>query len=192
MANIDSVPSQGARMNILYPNQDMAVYGKEGGQNPFSGQVTQSEQYADLDKRLGAAYKVDISSPQKNDWNDAEVRHMKSVGQIECLTCKERTYQDGSDDPGVSFKAPGHISPESSAAVVGAHEQEHVSRNQASARAEDKKVIAQSVRLFTAICPECGKSYVSGGETRTTTASKANGEQFKAETALGNTVDLLI
>ena len=37
---------------------------------------------------------------------------------------------------------------------------------------EDKKENAElvnvSVSLKTAICPECGTSYVSGGETRTT------------------------
>ena len=38
-------------------------------------------------------------------------------GEI-CQTCKERKYQDGSDDPSVSFKAAGHIDPENSAAVV--------------------------------------------------------------------------
>ena len=38
-------------------------------------------------------------------------------GEI-CQTCKERKYQDGSDDPSVSFKAAGHIDPEDSAAVV--------------------------------------------------------------------------
>jgi len=28
------------------------------------------------------------------------------------------------------------------------------------------------VRIFTAVCPECGRVYVSGGETVTTTADK--------------------
>lgn len=30
----------------------------------------------------------------------------------ECQTCKNRRYQDGSDDPGVSFKTAGKINPE--------------------------------------------------------------------------------
>ena len=33
-------------------------------------------------------------------------------------------------------------------------------------------MVSQSVTYHTAICPECGKSYVSGGTTRT--ATKAN------------------
>ena len=36
----------------------------------------------------------------------------------ECQTCKERKYQDGSDDPGVSFKTPTQIAPEQAASVV--------------------------------------------------------------------------
>lgn len=87
--------------------------------------------------------------------------------KTECSTCANRKYVDGSNDPGVSFKTPGHISPEASASVVKSHEMEHV----ASAKAEDAKegaeLISTSVTLRTSICPECGKSYVSGGTTRT-------------------------
>ena len=92
--------------------------------------------------------------------------------QTECKTCKNRAYQDVSDDPGVSFKAPGHISPSASAAVVRSHEQEHVFSERARAQREGKQVISQSVTLYTSICPECGRSYVSGGVTRTVVAGK--------------------
>ena len=44
----------------------------------------------------------------------------------ECQTCKNRKYQDGSDE-NVSFKSASHISPASSGARVRAHEAEHVS-----------------------------------------------------------------
>ena len=87
----------------------------------------------------------------------------------ECQTCKERKYQDGSDDPGVSFKTPTNIAPEQAASAVRGHENEHVVREQAKARQEDRKVVSQSVTYHTAICPECGKVYVSGGTTRTVT-----------------------
>lgn len=89
----------------------------------------------------------------------------------ECQTCKERKYQDGSDDPGVSFKTARHIAPEAAAATVRGHEMEHVVREQASAAREGRRVVSQSVTYHTAICPECGKAYVSGGTTRTTTAA---------------------
>lgn len=101
-----------------------------------------------------------------------DAKGVKSPGAIECETCKNRTYQDGSDDPGVSFKAPGYISPGASAAVVRSHEQEHVSNERAKAQAQGKSVISQSVSIYTAVCPECGRSYVSGGMTRITVAGK--------------------
>ncbi len=84
----------------------------------------------------------------------------------ECETCKERKYQDGSDEM-VSFKSAAHISPEASASRVRAHEQEHVSNAFKEAAQKDGKVLQASVTLKTAICPECGRSYVSGGETTT-------------------------
>ena len=123
----------------------------------------------------GPAYKVDLS--QQSSWQDPEVREMKRTGRIECYTCKSRTYQDGSNDPGVSFKAPGHISPESSAAVVNSHEQEHVSNERAKAKGENRRVISQNVQIFTSVCPECGRVYVSGGKTSTTTAAEESQNQ---------------
>lgn len=87
----------------------------------------------------------------------------------ECQTCKKRKYQDGSDDPGVSFKSPTNIAPEAAASAVRGHENEHVVRERAKAESEDRKVVSQSVTLHTAICPECGDVYISGGTTRTTT-----------------------
>ena len=106
---------------------------------------------------------------------DAEVEKAKSPQEVmeegECQTCKERKYQDGSNDPGVSFKTPTNIAPEQAAAAVRGHEQEHVVREQAKAQREKREVVSQSVTYHTAICPECGKTYVSGGTTRTTTRS---------------------
>ena len=94
----------------------------------------------------------------------------------ECQTCKERKYQDGSDDPGVSFKTPTNIDPDQAAAAVRGHENEHVVREQAKARQEDRKVVSQSVTYHTDICPECGKVYVSGGTTRTVTKANNSGQ----------------
>ena len=103
----------------------------------------------------------------------AEVEKSKSAREVmeegECQTCKERKYQDGSNDPGVSFKTPTNVAPEQAAAAVRGHEQEHVVREQAKARREGREVVSQSVTYHTAICPECGKAYVSGGTTRTST-----------------------
>ena len=84
----------------------------------------------------------------------------------ECQTCKERKYKDGSDEM-VSFKTAQHISPESAASAVRAHEQEHVSNAYKKAAMKDGKVISASVSIHTGVCPECGRTYVSGGTTHT-------------------------
>ena len=87
----------------------------------------------------------------------------------ECQTCKDRRYVDGSDDPGVSFQTPQNVAPGLSASAVASHEQEHVTREQAKASREGRQVVSQSVVLHGAICPECGRYYIAGGTTRTTT-----------------------
>lgn len=95
---------------------------------------------------------------------------VKNVGRAsspaDCQTCKERKYQDGSDEM-VSFKAAAHISPNAAPSAVRAHEQEHVSNAYKKAEQGNGKVLQASVRLKTAVCPECGRSYVAGGETAT-------------------------
>lgn len=92
----------------------------------------------------------------------------QKVAGAECQTCKSRTYVDGSNDGNVSFKTPGHISPEASASVVSSHESEHVSNAVQEGRKEGNELISASVRLQMAICPECGRGYVAGGVTNTT------------------------
>lgn len=84
----------------------------------------------------------------------------------ECETCKHRKYQDGSDE-NVSFKSASHISPESAGARVRAHEQEHVSNAYTKATQQNGKVLSAVVSLHTAVCPECGRTYVAGGTTST-------------------------
>jgi len=85
----------------------------------------------------------------------------------ECKTCRERKYQDGSNETDVSFKAPGHIAPEASASTVMAHERMHVANAYQSASQKNGHVVSCSVSLHTSVCPECGRSYVSGGTTST-------------------------
>ena len=84
----------------------------------------------------------------------------------QCQTCANRKYQDGSNE-NVSFKSATNIAPEAAASAVRGHEQEHVSNAYAKAEKGNGKVISASVQIHTSICPECGKSYVSGGTTRT-------------------------
>ena len=126
--------------------------------------------------------------PTESDLSSKEIQ----TGEI-CQTCKERKYQDGSDDPSVSFKTPGHIDPEDSAAVVKSHEMEHVANEQASAKSKGKEIVSQSVSLQTSVCPECGRIYVSGGTTKTTTKSEATLPfNFDKSNLKGNNVDVLV
>ena len=85
----------------------------------------------------------------------------------ECQTCKSRKYKDGSDE-NVSYKAATHISPDAAGSAVRAHEGEHVSNAYTKAAEKNGKVLNASVSIHTSICPECGRSYVSGGTTETT------------------------
>lgn len=96
--------------------------------------------------------------------------NVKSAGRksspAECETCKNRKYQDGSDEM-VSFKAASHISPQSAPSLVRSHEQEHVSNAYKKAAQNNGKVLSANVSIHTSVCPECGRSYVSGGTTTT-------------------------
>lgn len=95
---------------------------------------------------------------------------VKSPGRksspAECETCKNRKYQDGSDEM-VSFKAAAHISPQAAPSAVRSHEQEHVSNAYKKAAQNNGKVLSANVSIHTSVCPECGRSYVSGGTTTT-------------------------
>ena len=66
----------------------------------------------------------------------------KKVEKTECQTCKNRKYVDGSNEGNVSFKTPGHISPESSGAKVMAHEKEHVANAVAKGNQADNKLVS--------------------------------------------------
>lgn len=104
----------------------------------------------------------------------------------ECETCESRKYQDGSDDMGVSFQTPTNIKPEQAASAVRGHEMEHVYREQAKASREGRKVVSQNVTMHTEICPECGKSYVSGGTTRTVTKADTDNAAQQQDLARQN------
>lgn len=100
-------------------------------------------------------------------WGDpATERQDKANGTEECQTCKNRKYQDGSDEM-VSFKSAAHIPAAAAAAVVRSHEQEHVTNAYTKAATGNGKVLNASVSLHMDVCPECGRSYVSGGTTLT-------------------------
>lgn len=106
---------------------------------------------------------------QQNGKLSEEADRKRRFDSFECQTCKNRKYQDGSDDSGVSFQTPTKVDPKAAGSAVRSHEQEHVSRNRSKAKREGKEIVSQSVTIHTNICPECGRVYVSGGTTRTAT-----------------------
>lgn len=115
-------------------------------------------------------------------------KKLKELEIIPCETCTNRKYQDGSDDPGVSFKTPQHIAPGASGAAVMAHENEHVVRERVQAESEGREVVSRLVTLNNSVCSECGRVYVAGGKTRTTTKAKIT--QTPVEQFVGNLFDM--
>lgn len=118
-------------------------------------------------------YKTELSKLEKNSddkKNDEKAADMKRrFDSFECQTCKNRRYQDQSDDSGVSFQTASHIDPSAAYSAVRSHENEHVARNKTQAEQHGQKIAYQTVTINRAICPECGRSYVSGGVTHTVT-----------------------
>ena len=103
----------------------------------------------------------------RNPGESTERQPGKKSSPAECETCKNRKYQDGSDEGDVSFKAAAHIDPKAAAVRVRGHEQEHVSNAYQKASEKNGKVVSCNVSIKTDICPECGRTYVAGGTTAT-------------------------
>ena len=100
-------------------------------------------------------------SEEKKEKIEEEKEEKEEEENAECETCANRKYMDGSDEM-VSFKSAAHISPESAGTRVRAHEQEHVNNAYEKAELKDGKVQFASIAIHTSICPECGRTYVSG------------------------------
>ncbi|MCL2639026.1 MAG: hypothetical protein FWD48_11735 [Oscillospiraceae bacterium] len=123
---------------------------------------------------LGVASKPDNSKSKSELVSDhINNKHNGSHTECplcECETCKNRRYVDKSNDSAVSFQKPTRMKPAEAQHMVRAHEMEHVRREQQKvAGNSDKRITSQSVQIHTDTCPECGKNYVSGGTTRTST-----------------------
>lgn len=122
--------------------------------------------YSPYNYSVGSVRASKTTATVKNPGESAEVAPGRKSSPAECETCRERKYQDGSDEM-VSFKSAAHISPNAAGTTVRAHENEHVRNAYHKASEGNGKVLQASVSIKTAICPECGRTYVSGGETRT-------------------------
>ncbi len=151
--------------------QPVGLPGEEGEKEPF--------------RTIGTPFGEEEEEEYRFPWEDEDeeeddkgvdgVKDKKDASNImsdsKCETCARRKYQDGSDDPGVSFKFATRIDPKLAQAAIRGHENEHVVRERAKAEKEGRKVVSQSVTYHMSICPECGKFYFSGGTTRTVTAN---------------------
>jgi len=164
------------RIDNAMPNYNLDLY-QAAAKKASAPERPQSASY------YGQGVIVEISQEAK-DYNNQNklkspdgVQKASEIGEIEeCQTCKNRKYVDESNDPSVSYQSPQHISPGQSGAKVAAHEREHVTNERAKAEREDRRIVSQTVSLSTAVCPECGKVYVSGGVTRTVTAGEKKTE----------------
>lgn len=120
---------------------------------------------------ISGSYMYPVVNYVSNQVSPVADEESKKVGRTsspeECETCKNRKYQDGSDE-NVSFKSASHVSPNAAGAAVRAHEGEHVANAYSKAAVNNGKVINASVAIHTSVCPECGRTYVSGGTTNTT------------------------
>ena len=133
-----------------------------------SGIGTYANAYAGGYTAAGSAAAAEADGPKAilNPGQSTKANPGKRVSPAECETCKNRKYQDGSDEM-VSFKSAQHISPQAAMSRVRGHEQEHVSNAYKDAAQNNGKVLQASVSIQTSVCPECGRTYVSGGLTHT-------------------------
>ena len=203
------------RYGEIDPEGMFVETGKEGlspvdgsRKNALEGQLFQAEDALGRNDLKGAEDALSSGAPkaeeaklpglpgQEGDAEDEKALDGKSaqgaesaqeaLEEGECETCESRKYQDGSDDMGVSFQTPTNIKPEQAASAVRGHEMEHVYREQAKAGREGRKVVSQNVTMHTEICPECGKSYVSGGTTRTVTKADTDNAAQQQDLARQN------
>lgn len=150
----------------------------------FAAPSAQTESYAaEQAVRMRIQYLNPTADPEAPGQAAGVDSAQKATENGRCETCEKRKYQDGSDDPSVSFQTPTRIDPDSAASAVRGHEMEHVFHEQAKAEKEDRKVVSQSVTLHTGICPECGKTYISGGTTRTVTKAENEPEAIELNAA---------
>ncbi len=132
-----------------------------GGFNDYIKQLNMSEY--DKSREAERKERMGIEDPIAKKVKEEREEHLKDC---ECETCKNRKYQDGSNEM-VSFKTAQHIPTAAVATRVRGHEQEHVANAYSKAAQNNGKVIQASVAIHTAVCPECGRTYVSGGTTTT-------------------------
>lgn len=123
-----------------------------------------------------------VGAAKSRHESKAELEQKVRNGQAECQTCAARTYRDESDDGGVSFQAARHINPAAAGTTVMNHEQEHVSANRSESGGDE--VRSSTTALEYGKCPECGRTYVKGGVTKTTARPASYNKRFRRSGSL--------
>lgn len=184
---------QAVRFRIQYADSGNADTSKKAAADTAFQPLASSEISAELGfdpAEMAVRMRIQYAKPSEQAENGSRIAGTGDVKKTEdntrCETCEKRKYQDGSDDPSVSFQTPTRINPDAAASAVRGHEMEHVFHEQAKAEREDRKVVSQSVTLHTGICPECGRVYVSGGTTRTVTKADNEPDILNPDTAKNN------
>lgn len=143
----------------------------------ISGYRTVTEYQENYLKPIQQGREGDVKSPKQVELEEElkkspkelekEKKEHETVAEkrANCETCKNRKYQDGSNESDVSFKAPTHVSPEASTGAVLSHELEHVSNARAEGSKEGNELVSVSVAIHYERCPECGRVYAAGGVT---------------------------
>lgn len=144
-------------------------YGSNYGYSAYGAYpATDASESAKINPFTGQEEKIRPEETEKAANPDEVKKAGRQSAPEDCETCKNRKYQDGSDEANVSFKTASKIAPGAVASAVRAHEGQHVANAyKKAAQAENAKVVAANVTIHTNICPECGKTYVSGGTTQT-------------------------
>ena len=178
-----------------------------GSESNLRDTISRLEQERDKYKKENEQSKSDILDKKIGNLENRIENLQKRLDKMkskedngECETCKNRRYQDESDDPSVSFQTASKISKGGAEAAVRGHEYEHVNHNQAKADREGKEIVYQSVVIKHGICPECGDTYVAGGETTTVTRDKPQthtDERFNVgltdmQQNMGNLLNMLV
>jgi len=149
--------------------------GRDSTVNPVakddnSAKVSMMEMWKESVERTRRNMQTATKMEKTDEEKRAELEQKIRNGQVECPTCAARTYKDQSNDGGVSFQAARHIPASTAGITVMRHESEHVSAAEAEQEASGGEVIEEStVTLKYETCPQCGRRYVSGGVTKTTT-----------------------
>ena len=198
-----AMPQSGAVPAVSVPRGDAYSRAQAPAELPYVPQGYSPEELATRTRTMFPDLGTPLSNALQGKLNGAErekelenrpgieVEEAKSPFEVmedaKCETCEKRKYQDGSDDPGVSFKTAQHVDPDMAQSAVRGHEQEHVTRERAEAEREGRKVVSQTVTYHTGICPECGRFYIEGGTTRTVTA--ADNDKSKDDALYGEEED---